>query len=581
MGGVQKLRGGQLLARALREKEIRHVFTLAGGFCNPALEGFMDCQIPVINCPHEQVAGHLADGHARISRKPTVCLVGPEGFSNAVPAMMEAWGERSPVIFITGSSTKKREGAGGFKEIDDVAVAKPLTKYSVSITDGTRIKEFVDRAWKIAVNGYPGPVHLSLPVDIMFASFEENAASEERPFESTPIRVPKAWPEPDALNRVIQIIKRSKNPIFIGGHGVWWSKNEEKLGRAGEQLNIPIFNIPYHQKLLNETCEAYMGLADIHQYAPSKFALHSSDCIIMLGCRLDNQMNFGNPPLIPRQTNLICVNGSDEEISFNRSADELLLSDPGAFLEALIENFVSSNWAVDKNWMKKNIEAREEWVNTTLEELEQETSTIEWSGGIIHPLKLSLDVQAAMTDGDWLVFDGGNTHFWSEIAVNIASRKGRTFGGILHPGSYSLLGVGVSFALSAKNTNPNKTVVLISGDGAFLSGGLSIEAAFQEKLPIVVVIDNNGGLDCISQQQERLFSSGNHFATDFRDIPFHTLFEGLGGYGELVTHRDDICAAVKRAIASGKPACVNVKARGVISPIVAATSDKRDKASIE
>ena len=581
MGGVQKLRGGQLLARALREKEIQHVFTLAGGFCNPALEGFMDCQIPVINCPHEQVAGHLADGHARISRKPTVCLVGPEGFSNAVPAMMEAWGERSPVIFITGSSTKKREGAGGFKEIDDVAVAKPLTKYSVSITDGTRIKEFVDRAWKIAVNGYPGPVHLSLPVDIMFASFEENAASEERPFESTPIRVPKAWPEPDALNRVIQIIKRSKNPILIGGHGVWWSKNEEKLGRAGEQLNIPIFNIPYHQKLLNETCEAYMGLADIHQYAPSKFALHSSDCIIMLGCRLDNQMNFGNPPLIPRQTNLICINGSDEEISFNRSADELLLSDPGAFLDALIENFVSSNWAVDKNWMKKNIEAREEWVNTTLEELEQETSTIEWSGGIIHPLKLSLDVQAAMTDGDWLVFDGGNTHFWSEIAVNIASRKGRTFGGILHPGSYSLLGVGVSFALSAKNTNPNKTVVLISGDGAFLSGGLSIEAAFQEKLPIVVVIDNNGGLDCISQQQERLFSSGNHFATDFRDIPFHTLFEGLGGYGELVTHRDDICAAVKRAIASGKPACVNVKARGVISPIVAATSDKRDKASIE
>ena len=581
MGGVQKLRGGQLLARALREKEIQHVFTLAGGFCNPALEGFMDCQIPVINCPHEQVAGHLADGHARISRKPTVCLVGPEGFSNAVPAMMEAWGERSPVIFITGSSTKKREGAGGFKEIDDVAVAKPLTKYSVSITDGTRIKEFVDRAWKIAVNGYPGPVHLSLPVDIMFASFEENAASEERPFESTPIRVPKAWPEPDALNRVIQIIKRSKNPILIGGHGVWWSKNEEKLGRAGEQLNIPIFNIPYHQKLLNETCKAYMGLADIHQYAPSKFALHSSDCIIMLGCRLDNQMNFGNPPLIPRQTNLICINGSDEEISFNRSADELLLSDPGAFLDALIENFVSSNWAVDKNWMKKNIEAREEWVNTTLEELEQETSTIEWSGGIIHPLKLSLDVQAAMTDGDWLVFDGGNTHFWSEIAVNIASRKGRTFGGILHPGSYSLLGVGVSFALSAKNTNPNKTVVLISGDGAFLSGGLSIEAAFQEKLPIVVVIDNNGGLDCISQQQERLFSSGNHFATDFRDIPFHTLFEGLGGYGELVTHRDDICAAVKRAIASGKPACVNVKARGVISPIVAATSDKRDKASIE
>ena len=93
-------------------------------------------------------------------------------------------------------------------------------------------------------------------------------------------------------------------------------------------------------------------------------------------------------------------------------------------------------------------------------------------------------------------------------------------------------------------------MVLISGDGAFLSGGLSIEAAFQEKLPITVVIDNNGGLDCISQQQERLFSSGKHFATDFRDIPFHSMFEGLGGHGEFVYTRDELKPALKRAIES-------------------------------
>ena len=143
------------------------------------------------------------------------------------------------------------------------------------------------------------------------------------------------------------------------------------------------------------------------------------------------------------------------------------------------------------------------------------------------------------------------------------------------------LGVGVSFAISAKNTNPNSNVILISGDGAFLSGGLSVEAAFQENKPIIVVIDNNGGLDCISQQQERLFESGKHFATDFRDIPFHTMFEGLGGYGELVTKREELIPALKRAIKSGKTACINVKAKGVISPIVLATTNKRDKASIE
>jgi len=120
------------------------------------------------------------------------------------------------------------------------------------------------------------------------------------------------------------------------------------------------------------------------------------------------------------------------------------------------------------------------------------------------------------------------------MAANVVGWQGKKLGGILHPGSFSMLGVGVSFAISAKNSHPHSTVVLISGDGAFMSGGLSIEVAFQEQLPIVVIIDNNGGLDCISQQQERLFENGSHFATDFRDIPYHGMFEGLGGYGELV-----------------------------------------------
>ncbi len=581
MSAHKKIRGGQLLARALHEKGAEHVFTLAGGFCNPALEGFMECQLPVINCPHEQVAGHLADGHARLTRKPTVCLVGPEGFANAVPAMLEAWGERSPVIFVTGSSTLKREGAGGFKEIDDVAIAQPLTKYSVSISDGTRIGEFVDRAWKIACSGYPGPVHLSIPVDVMFSSFDEDAGCEERPYKRDMQQPQRAWPDPSVLEPLLERIARAERPILIGGHGVWWGGAEAKLEQVGTELNIPVFNVPYHQKLLSEQSPAYMGLADVHQYWPSKTALHQTDCAIMVGGRLDNQMNFGNPPLFPRSTELICVNGSHEEIDFNRAADHVLLSDPGAFFDALIALRAAGRWALSTDWIDANRKERDIWVKQMAEDLAKETSGPGWEPDEIHPLQLSLDVQAAMSDGDVLVFDGGNTHFWSEIATNIAGRNGLKLDKVLHPGSYSLLGVGVSLALSAKNINPDKTVVLISGDGAFLSGGLSIEAAFQEKLPIVVVIDNNGGLDCISQQQERLFAGGTHFATDFRDIPFHGMFAGMGGHGELVERRRDIIPAVKQAIASGKPACVNIKARGVISPIVAATSDKRDKASIE
>ena len=580
MSEAKRIRGGALLARALKEKGVEHVFTLSGGFCNPALEGFMECQMKVINCPHEQIAGHFADGHTRITRKPAVCLVGPEGFANAVPAMMEAWGERSPVIFVTGSSTLKRQGSGGFKEIDDVAIAAPLTKYSATITDGDRINEFVDRAYKIATNGYPGAVHLSLPVDLMFSSFPEDAGRQERPFDLTSQAPSRAWPDPSRLETVLKKLEAASRPVLIGGHGVWWSCAEADLEEAGRTLGIPVFNIPYHQKLLGEESEAYMGLADVHQYHPSADAFNESDLVLMVGARLDNQMNFGNAPLFPDTTELVCINGSHEEIDFNRAADFTLLSDPSAFLKALIALSDSPNFTGDRSWYNLNRKRRGEWVTKMLADVAEDANAPEF-GGRIHPLQLAMDVQQAMGDEDWLVIDGGNTHFWSEIAVNLAGYQGKKLGGILHPGTFSLLGVGVSFAVSAKNIHRDKNVVLISGDGAFLSGGLSIEAAFQENRPITVVIDNNGGLDCISQQQERLFESGTHYATDFRDIPFHTMFEGLGGHGELVTRREDIVPAVKRAIASGKTACVNVKVKGVISPIVLATTSKRDKASIE
>ncbi|MGB2099032.1 MAG: thiamine pyrophosphate-binding protein, partial [Candidatus Puniceispirillaceae bacterium] len=376
----KKIRGGALLARALQEKGVEHVFTLSGGFCNPALEGFMECQMKVINCPHEQVAGHFADGHTRITRKPAVCLVGPEGFANAVPAMMEAWGERSPVIFVTGSSTLKRQGAGGFKEIDDVAIAAPLTKYSATITDGERINEFVDRAVKIATNGYPGAVHLSLPVDIMFSHFAEDAGRDERPFDLSMQLPARAWPEPARLQQLLQKLNNAKRPVLIGGHGVWWAKAEAKLEEAGRLLGIPVFNIPYHQKLLGEECEAYMGLADIHQYHPSADAFRDADLVLMVGGRLDNQMNFGNPPLFPSSAELVCVNGSHEEIEFNRAADFTLLCDPAAFLETLVAHRQNPDFRLPRDWYDLNRQWRAAWVDKMLADLDHETAQPAFEG---------------------------------------------------------------------------------------------------------------------------------------------------------------------------------------------------------
>ena len=127
----------------------------------------------------------------------------------------------------------------------------------------------------------------------------------------------------------------------------------KKLENAGNNLNIPIFNIPYHQKLLGEEANAYMGLADIHQFPPSQFALTNSDLVLMVGARLDNQMNFGNPPFFPKSTKLVCINGSHEEIEFNRAADINLLCDPGVFLDTLSNLKKNNKWTLTSGWFEE------------------------------------------------------------------------------------------------------------------------------------------------------------------------------------------------------------------------------------
>ena len=570
-----KVRGGMLLAKALAEKQIEMVYTLSGGFINPVLEGLMEYEIPVINLPHEQVAGNMADAWARLNRKPVVCLVGPEGFANAVPAMAEAYFQRSPVIFITGSSTMKRVGRGGFKEIDHNRVAEPITKYTISVTAGERIAEAVDKAYDMAVNGNPGPVHISIPTDLLYSSFEQGEQQGERSFKLSRREVHRPSPNPDDMRKLASIMKDAKKPVIVAGNGVWWSGAEEQLEDVASQIGIPVYNAPYHHKVLDIGSDVSLGIVDIHLNPPSEAALGEADVILVIGCPLDNLLNFGNPPLFPESATLICVNGSSEELADNHVADVRILGDPAAVLSALSQMASSEQIHIGSEWIETNRSRRKEWAEGMDRMLEADVD------GPLHPLRVSRELLKSLNEDDYLVIDGGDTHFWAEIAVNMAASEGKRLRGVLHPGPLSILGVGVPFAVVAKMDRPESRVVLLSGDGAFLAGGLSIEAAFANEVPITVVIDNNRGFGSIMQQQKKLFKNGGSFKTEFRDIPFHKMIEGLGGHGESVEDAGQLTAALERAFASGLPSCVNVKTKSVISPLIEGLADRRVRASIE
>jgi len=241
-----RVRGGMLVARALAAQKIDRVFTLSGGFINPVIEGLTRNAIAVVNAPHEQVAGHLADGWARATRKPAVCLVGPEGFANAVPAMLEAYGQHSPIVFITGSSTLKRRGQGGFKEVDHVRIAEGLTKSSILVTDGRRIPHFIGKAFEVALGGNPGPVHVSIPTDILYSPFDVDMPGEERAPREEASNPPMAWADAAAVKRVEEALRNSKRPVIVAGKGVWWGGAETQLATLVDTCQIPLLIVPYH-----------------------------------------------------------------------------------------------------------------------------------------------------------------------------------------------------------------------------------------------------------------------------------------------------------------------------------------------
>ena len=272
------------------------------------------------------------------------------GFCQRSPSHAGGRGERSPVIFVTGSSTLKRQGAG-FKEIDDVAL-QLLVKYSVRISDGERISD-LSTAWTAATSSCRDLSYFFTCRHHVFF-FEADAGLSERPFNERTAR-PSRMARSLRVGAYLTLVGRAKRPVIIGGHGVWWSKSERQLEETGKARRIPISNVPYRQ-IAREDQRPIWALRIFHQYHPGKEAIHEADLVLMIGGRLDNQMNFGNPPFFTNTQTLVCINGSHEELEYNQAADEVLLS-TRAFLEAL--NSLDRTW---DDWFELQRERRENWV---------------------------------------------------------------------------------------------------------------------------------------------------------------------------------------------------------------------------
>lgn len=572
---ANKVSGGHVLVQALKNKGVERIYSLCGGFLNPILIACQEYGIEVVTTRNEMEAGFMANATARTTRKVSVCLAEPSGFTNYISAVADAHFAGDPVIFIGVSANLKNFNNNGLKELPQPDIVKSMTKYAVEINDPTRIDWFLDKAFDIANNHPKGPVQLSIPTNFVFTGKVETPPTEGlRKFDKFRKKTHRPHPDPNDLEQLEALLAASAKPIIIAGGGVWYGEADKILEDFSEKKCIPIFTPFTHLKSVDMAHPMYMGLYDYHQNPCSRLPSAEADLVLLLGGRLDFGLNFGEAPLIGSNTTLVCVNPTAQELSQNALADVRICSDISALIDGLDKRDKVS--PVSPDWAKRIRQSR-------YESLEPYRKFLESDATPIHPLRLCYEVLMSLGEDDILVVDGGDISCWCETAFNFWAFEGRKIGGVIANGPWEHMGTGPAYATAVKMSNPKSRVTLITGDGALgLSPGLTpLETAIDRDIPITVVVSNNAKWGMIYEQQSAMW--GETYATSLRDVNYSKIFEAAGAYSDSITEACKIKDALKNAsvVNQNVPSFVEVKTSSAPSPITQGLVEMRVRTAIE
>ena len=264
--------GGRLVSKALKRHGVSHLFTLCGGHIQPIYDGCLDDGIRVVDVRHEQTAGHAADGWARVTGQPGVCAVtaGP-GVTDVVTAMANAQRGGVPLVCIGGAGPVALRDMGSLQDMDTVTLMKPISKWSVQVTEGRRLGEYIDAAFRIAQAGVPGPVYLEMPLDVLLSGGDD-AGSPTGP----PMAPPRPAGDPNAIDRAAAMIAAAERPMFIVGSQIRWTPDIEALTDLSAHSNAPFF--------CNGMARAGLPANSPNVFSRSrKMAMAAADVVVVFG----------------------------------------------------------------------------------------------------------------------------------------------------------------------------------------------------------------------------------------------------------------------------------------------------------
>ena len=547
MGSNTTLTGSHLIARALKLEGVENLFTLAGDHVLPALDVVSDAGFRLIDTRHEQAAVHMADAWGRITGQPGVAMYTTPGFANAIPGLASAYHAESPLLSISGSAELSELGRGAMQEIDQVGMARPITKGAWMVTDVRRIPHMIAQALRVAYSGRRGPVHLTIPVDIQQQAVSEDDVDFYDPAEyrsASPRNAPA-----DAVHAAIELLRGASRPIIIAGSAAAYARSGDALQGLIETTRIPLMTEGDARGLVSDEHTYCFGFFDSGLNRAAKM-LGKADVVVLLGRKQDIILGYGMAPTISPDAKIIQIDPSEAEIGRNRGVALGIVGDIESIAGQLTEEASRHSWK-DLPWLEELQQARDEQ-NRWLESLAVAETPM-------HAMFVHKTVGEMLRDDDSLAFDGGDfCHFGKSY------HPSRTPKGWSYLSPMGMLGSALPAAMAAKLAYPERRSVIFTGDGSFGFNGMEFDTAVRHDLPIVAILGNDAAWGIDRQIQLQVF--GKPVVTDLLPTRYDKVVEGLGGYSEHVEDPADLAPALRRAFDSGRPSLVNIEVQRGISP---------------
>ena len=545
---MMTLRGADVLAQALAAAGARTIFSLSGNQIMPVYDAALDAGLRLIHVRHEAAAVHMADAWARLTGEAGVALLtAGQGHTNGVAALPTAWFAESPVVMLSGAAPLSQAGRGAFQEMDQPAIAAPLVKASWAAQTAAGLGADLAKAIRLARSGRPGPVHISLPFDVL----EEKITGGVGPPEAAEF-------EPQSRNfserdtaKLHQLIAGAKRPLVITGPALANARGRALGARVADALGVPVVCMESPRGVNDPSLGAF---ADV---------LKTADLVVLAGKRPDYTLRFGQAPALAADCRFAIIDPDPRGI---KAARVSLAGAASRVVFTTVADTVPVLEALCAASGKRRADGWADEVTAAIAHRPAAWATAAGADARVHPAQIGRAVQSFIDQQREavLVADGGEFGQWAQACVQAPERIINGVGGSI--------GSAIPFAFAARIARPKASVVALLGDGTFGFHLAEFDTAVRERVPFIAVVGNDACWNAEYQIQVNTYGAPRAQGCRLLPTRYDRVVEALGGHGEYITRADELPAALERAAASGLPACINVALDGKPAPTVSRTT---------